>query len=116
MERTDIVRAYYEEFFSGPARHSDVRRLLTDDFVFRDPLMAADSADEYVETLRRLGDEMDLRVKVRRIVGDGPHVAALVDLEGATPVTYSQWFTFEGDRISRLEVVYDPRPFLEAAR
>jgi hypothetical protein len=28
-------------------------------------------------------------------------------------MTYSQWFTLRDGKIARLEVVYDPRPFLD---
>ncbi len=57
MSNIDIVRGYFETFFAGRARHSEVRSLLTDDFRFRGPLMSANSADEYVAQLTSLGDE-----------------------------------------------------------
>lgn len=113
MSNVDIVRSYFETFFSGEARHSEVRSLLTDDFRFRGPLMTADSADDYVAQLTSLGDEMELHADVRKLVGDGDVVAALVDFQGpAGPMTYAQWFTLRDGRFSSLEVVYDPRPFL----
>jgi ketosteroid isomerase-like protein len=114
MSNAQIVQQYFEEFFSGPARHSEVRSWLTDDFIFRDPLMRADSADEYVQQLTAYGDEMDLRVEVRYLIEQGDKVAALVEYQGpAGPMTYAQWFTLRAGKIARLEVVYDPRPFLE---
>lgn len=114
MTSIDIVRDYLDRFFTGRARHSDVRGLLTDDFVLRDPLMSAESADDYVSQLTALGDEMELRAEVRDIVGDGDTVAALVEFAGPQgPMTYAQWFTLREGKIARLEVVYDPRPFLQ---
>ena len=113
MSNVDIVRGYFEKFFSGVARHSDVRSLLTDDFSFRDPLMSADSAEDYVQQLIALGDELELHAEVRHLIGDGNEVAALVDLQGPSgPTTYAQWFTMREGRIAELEVVYDPRAFL----
>jgi ketosteroid isomerase-like protein len=116
MSNVEIVRDYFRRFFSGTARHSEVRSLLADDFVLRDPLMSADSAGEYVDQLKALGDEMELRAEVRHVVGEGEMVAALVDFVGpAGPLTYAQWFTLRDGKIARLEVVYDPRPFLAGA-
>jgi ketosteroid isomerase-like protein len=116
MSNVEIVRDYFRRFFAGRARHSDVRGLLTDDFVLRDPLMSAESADEYVDQLKALGDEMELRAEVRHVVAEGDVVAALVDFAGpAGPLPYAQWFTLRDGKIARLEVVYDPRPFLEGA-
>ncbi len=109
----EIIKAYFDKFFSGPARHADVRGLLTDDFSFRDPLMAADSADDYVRQLTALGDELELHAHVRHVIGEGDRVAALVEFQGPTgPMTYAQWFTMRQGKIARLETVYDPRPFL----
>jgi ketosteroid isomerase-like protein len=116
MSNVDIVRAYFEKFFSGVARHSEVRSLLTDDFSFRDPLMSADSAEDYVQQLKALGDELELHAVVRHLIGDGNEVAALVDFQSPSgPTTYAQWFTMREGKIAELEVVYDPRAFLNMA-
>jgi ketosteroid isomerase-like protein len=116
MSNVAIVRKYLEEFFSGKTQHSKVREWLTDDFTLRDPLMSADSADDYVRQLTAFGDEMDLRAELREIVGEGNRVAALVDFQTpAGPVRYAQWFEFRDGKIAGLEVFYDPRPFLRAA-
>lgn len=114
MSNVDIIRNYFHQFFSGKSRQSDVHQLLADDFTFRDPLMSADSADEYVDQLKAFGDEMELYADLRAVVGDGDLVAALVDFQGpAGKMTYAQWFTLRQGKIARIEVVYDPRPFLE---
>lgn len=39
MDNTAVIREYFQQFFSGKARHSLVREYLTDDFRFRGPLM-----------------------------------------------------------------------------
>lgn len=114
MTNVEIVRNYLKTFFSGKIRHSAVRDWLTDDFTFRDPLMSADSATDYVRQLQAFGDEMELQAKARQIVGTGDTVAALVDFAGPSgTMTYAQWFTLRDGKIARLEVIYDPRPFLD---
>lgn len=113
MTNIEIVRNYLKSFFSGKVRHTEVRRLLTDDFEFRGPMMSAQSADEYVGQLEAMGDEMELYADVREIIGQGDRVAALVDFQGPSGnMVYSQWFTLREGKIARLEVVYDPRPFI----
>ena len=114
MSNVDIVREYLERFFSGKARHSEVRDMLTDDFTLRDPLMSAESADDYVAQLKELGDAMELYATARAIVGDDDTVAALVDFRGpAGPMTYSMWFKLRNGKLARIESIYDPRPFLQ---
>ena len=113
MSDVEIIRRYFEKFFSGKARHSEVRDFLTDDFSFRGPLMSANSAEEYVEQLRSLGDEIEMYAEVRKLIGEDDVVAALVDFQGPTgKIAYAQWFTMREGKIAELEVVYDPRPFL----
>ena len=110
----DIIQDYFNCFFSGSARHSDVRDYLTEDFIFRGPLMAADSAEEYIRQLQAYGDNFEMHAEVRKLVSQGDTVAALVEFQGpAGPMTYVEWFTLREGQICRLEVVYDPRPFLQ---
>lgn len=78
MSNVAIVRSYFERFFSGKADHSKVREWLTDDFTFRDPLMSADGADDYVSQLKALGTQQEMYAEVREIVEQGPFVSALV--------------------------------------
>ncbi|MGD2058495.1 MAG: nuclear transport factor 2 family protein, partial [Anaerolineales bacterium] len=111
MNNKELIQSYFETFFQGPAKHSQVREWLTQDFTFRDPLMSADSADEYVDQLTAMGDEMALYADVKQLVSEGDVVAAMVDFRSpAGVVPYAQWFTLREGKIARLEVVYDPRP------
>jgi hypothetical protein len=78
MTDIGIIETYFKTFFNGKAKHSRVRKFLTDDFVFRDPLMSANSADEYIGQLVSMGDEFELYAKVRNLVAGSDVVAALV--------------------------------------
>jgi hypothetical protein len=76
--------------------------------------MSAESADEYVDQLRSLGDEFEMVAEVRKLVAGGDLVAALVDFQGPSgEIAYAQWFTMRQGKIAELEVIYDPRPFLD---
>jgi hypothetical protein len=117
MSNVEIIRNYFKKFFSGKARHSAVRNLLTDDFTFHDPLMTASSAEDYVQQLVGLGDELEMYAEVRAIVGEGDDVAALVDFSGPFgKITYAQWFQMCAGKIAKLDVIYDPRPFLNMGK
>jgi hypothetical protein len=92
-----------------------VREYLTEDFKFHGPLMSADSAGDYISQITAAGDELEMVAEVRRLIGQGNIVAALVEFQGPRgPMTYAQWFELRDGKICRLEVVYDPRPFLPA--
>jgi hypothetical protein len=115
MTNAEIINGYFGHFFAGKARHSEVRQLLTEDFKFRDPLMSADSAEDYVNQFKSFGDVLDMRANIKAIIGEGDIVAALVDFdEPAGKMPYSQWFTFRNAKIAGLQVIYDPRPFMES--
>ena len=44
MTNIEIIREYFQKFFSGKAEHSEVRSFITDDFTLQDPLGSANSA------------------------------------------------------------------------
>ena len=114
MSNIDIIKSYFETFFSGIAQHTGVRSWLTDDFSFHGPLMSANSADQYIRQLSKFGDEIEMVARVRHIVADKHTVAALVDFRGPSGVIpYAQWFTMREGKIARLDVIYNPRYFLE---
>lgn len=68
MLNADIIKSYFETFFSGMVQPASVRTWLTDDFHFRGPLMSANSADEYVQQLQTFGDEIEMYPEVRILV------------------------------------------------
>jgi len=112
MDNTAVIREYFQQFFSGKARHSQVREYLTDDFSFRGPLMTADTADDYISQITASGDELEMYADVRELIEQQDTVAALVEFQGPKgPIMYAQWFKFREGKICRLEVVFDPRPF-----
>jgi hypothetical protein len=52
--------------------------------------------------------------EIRKMISEGDSVAVLVDFQGPGDLmTYAQWFELRGGKICRLEVIYDPRPFLQ---
>lgn len=56
-----------------------------------------------------------MRATVQDVVGDDAVVAARVLFEMAgMSVQFSQWFWILDGKISRVQVVYDPRSFLQA--
>ena len=114
MNNINFIRDYFITFFNGKAQHSQVRSWLTDDFKLRDPMMSADSADEYVQQLQKLGNELEMYADIKQIAASGDIIAALVEFQGPHgPMLYSQWFTLRDGKIANLQVIYDPRPFLD---
>ena len=117
MSNIEIIKNYFETFFSGTAQHTAVRSWLTDDFHFRGPLMTANSADQYVRQLGSFGDDIEMFAEVRQLVADQDMVAVLVEFRGPSGnIVYAQWFTMREGKIARLEVIYDPRSFLAVDR
>lgn len=114
MTNVEIVRSYLDKFFSGKVRHTEVQSLLVDEFKYKDPMMSAERADEYIEQLKQFGDEMELHAESRTVIGEGDTVAALIDFQGPKGlITYSMWFTIQDGKFARIETIYDPRSFLE---
>ena len=114
MDNKAVVREYFSKFFSGKARHSLVRDYLTEDFHFQGPMMEAHSAQEYIGQLQSMGDEFEMHADVRKAISQDDSAAVLVDFQGPRgPMTYAQWFELREGRVCCLEVIYNPRPFLQ---
>jgi hypothetical protein len=111
---TEIVRNYLKAFFSGKVDHETVRALLSDDFVFNGPMMKAENADQFIEQLKGHEGGMEMRCEIREILGSGNVVTALYDFQGPTgPMAFAEWYWLADGKITRVELVYDPRAFVE---
>jgi ketosteroid isomerase-like protein len=111
-EQTErLVDAYYETWANGEFER--FRDILSDDFIFRGAMDRADGADAFVDLIRRNAPMFgDVRFDdVRRVV-DGPRAVSLYDFRvGATSIPMAEAFEIRGDRISRVDLYFDPARF-----
>lgn len=110
----ELVRTYLDALTSGPAGLATARELLADDLEYHDPLMAVDRADDLIAQLGQLdAGNADIEL-VELASGDGV-VAVLTSfgMPDGDRVLFTQWFWVDGDEITRIRVIYDPRAFLE---
>jgi ketosteroid isomerase-like protein len=115
-ETERIVDAYYAAWGSGD--FDRVGALLTDDFEFRGPMGDADGPAAFVAQIQRNAPVFgDVRfVDPRRIV-DGQRAVHLYTFEaGPARIPMAEAFEVRGDRISRIDLYFDPSPFAQAAR
>lgn len=88
------------------------RACLKDDLEFRGPLDTFHRADDYVAALQKLYPMVE-KVDVKRTFADGDDVVILCDLHFRPPMPTMyvvEWYGVAGDKISRVQVVFDPRP------
>jgi len=109
-----IVKQYFELFFSENVKYDKIRTLLADDFHFTGPLLRANSADEYINILKNVGAG-NLSANINSILSNENEVAVFYNM--ITPfgeVKTVEWFLFENNKIKSIELLNDPRKFLEA--
>jgi hypothetical protein len=101
--------------FFGSLERNDyaaARACLADAFSFTGWFDDFDSPDDYIEAVKRLRG-YTTRVDVRQVFVDGADVAVFYDTHtihgDVAPV--AAWITLEGDRIARIRVICDNRPF-----
>ena len=116
MSNNQLIRDYLAVAIPGRLDFDALRSFLADDVRVDDPLMPIEGADSFVDALRQTPTDGGMSSTVQDVVGDGDVVAARVLFEaGPMSVQFSQWFWLDEGAITRIEVVYDPRPFLAMA-
>ena len=101
--------------FYGCLQRNDyeaARACLHDEFSFVGWFDEFDSAEAYLDAVKRLR-AVTAGIDVRRVFVDGQDVALFYDLttvDGAV-VPVAAWFALRGDRIARIRVMCDSRPF-----
>ena len=93
------------------------RALLADrGFQFRSPIARFDSADQMIQ-YRSHTDGIIQSVEVRKVFVDGPDVCHIlryrVQLSEKLSIDAVQWAHVEGDRIQRMETLFDASSYRE---
>lgn len=110
----EVVTKYQEALGMGDWKGA--RALLADPFEFQGPLDTFQKADDYIGALQRLYPMVE-DVDVKRVFAEGDDVAVLCDLHFKPPLPTMyvvEWYRVHGDKISRVQVVFDPRPMTQA--
>ncbi len=112
-DSTRLVRDYLAVAVPGQLQLDRLRGFLADEVTIDDPLMSIEGADAFVAALEATPTGGDQTSTVQDVVGRDDLVAARVRFEaGGLSVQFSQWFWIADGRIERIQVIYDPRPFL----
>jgi quinol monooxygenase YgiN/ketosteroid isomerase-like protein len=108
----EILRSYYEAAIKRDLHAC--RQHLGDDFVFRGLFRTYHSAEEYLADFKQLL-QITRRLEVKSVVSQGADAVVLFELETTAPAAattlVSEWHHVENGKISRVQSVFDGRPF-----
>jgi len=100
----------------GKGDWKGARALLKDDLSFTGPLEQFSRADDYVAALQRLYPMVE-NVDVKGLFSEKDDVVVLCDLHFKPPMPTMyvvEWYRVTAGKISRVQVVFDPRPMAAA--
>jgi hypothetical protein len=110
----DVVMGFQEAL--GKQDWKTARTYLVDNLEFSGPLDTFHKPDDYLAALQRLYPMVE-KVDVKRVFAEGSDVAILCDLHFKPPMPTMyvvEWYAVTGEKISRIQVVFDPRPMAGA--
>src|SRR5579859_1540338 len=109
-----VVETYFNAWKSND--FATMRSVLADALDFAGPIDRFDSADAYQQAIRGLS-QMKTDITVHVCLADGPDVMTWYDLHTriAPPAPVAEWSHVDNGKITRVPVVFDPRPFAAAA-
>jgi hypothetical protein len=110
----EIVASYQKAMGSGDWKAA--RAHLKDDLDFSGPLDRFHKADDYIAALQRLYPMVE-RVDVKGVFSEKDDVVILCDLHFKPPMPTMyvvEWYRVSGEKIARVQVVFDPRPMAAA--
>lgn len=101
-----FINALNEEDFET------ARNCVTDDLTFTGVMGVRNGADAYFNDMKR----MKLKYSIRKIFADDKDICLWYDIVMENKsILSSGWYQLEEGRIKSFQVVFDPRPLLEAA-
>lgn len=109
-----IIKNYFDLFFSAQPDFQAMRQLLADSFTFNGPLLKANSADDYIQKIQGVASG-GLSMKNAEYVSSDYNVVVIYDMFSPLgDVRTVEWFKLESGKIKTLELLNDPRIFIEA--
>jgi SnoaL-like domain len=107
-----IGEGYFDAWTSGD--FGTARSLVHDDLTFRGPFETFERADDFFESLRRVGGGLLKRADKKKVFVEGSDVCVIYDFVTDTPVGTSptvEWYRVRDGQIAEIQVVFDTRPF-----
>jgi SnoaL-like domain len=112
MTAKEIVLEFHRHF--AEKDWDALRPLLAADLHFSGPIDQFTDAEAYLQAVRRL-EPLLQRVEIQNVLAEGPDVCVLWKMVTDTPigtVSIAEFYRVEGRVISRIQILFDPRPFL----
>ena len=111
------ARNVVDQYFTALTRKdfTAMRNLLHDDLSFKGPLATIDNADDSIGGMKHVAANMT-GAERRTVFGEGEDVCQVYDLFLATPavtVPVAQWLKVRDNRIAKIELFCDARPFVQ---
>jgi len=107
----EIVESYQAAL--GKGDFATARTLMQDNMTFQGPLDTFNTADDYLESLKRLASIIQ-RIDLKKVFIDSEDVCVLYDMVTNTPAGtafIAEWYQVSGGKIAALHAVFDARPF-----
>jgi hypothetical protein len=118
VDTADDPKSIAETYFRswGEKDFDTLRSLLADDATFRGPLGKADDGDACLQGLKAMA-QIITGIDVQKMFVDGPDVLTWFELytTEAGPMPVINWSHVEGGQITRINVLFDPRPIAPPA-
>jgi ketosteroid isomerase-like protein len=107
-----VGEGYFDAWTSGD--FETARSMVHDDLTFRGPFETFERADDFFESLRRVGGGLLERAEKRKVFVDGGDVCVIYDFVAKPPVGPSptvEWYRVRDGKIAEIQIVFDTRPF-----
>jgi hypothetical protein len=107
-----VGEGYFDAWTSGD--FETARSFVHDDLTFRGPFETFERADDFFQSLRRVGGGLLERAEKKRVFADGQDVCIIYDFVAKEPVGASptvEWYRVRDGKISGIQIVFDTRPF-----
>ena len=111
-EARSVGERYFDAWTSGD--FDTARALVHNDLTFCGPFETFRRADEFFESLRRVGGGLLERAEKKRMFADGEDVCIIYDFVAHEPVGASptvEWYRVRDGKIAEIQIVFDTRPF-----